>query len=125
MGSLVSTAVERYFALVTAPEADAFVQLFADDAEVEDPVGAPTLLGPGGMAKFHGRLHRAWQRLAMTEVERFERGNRAAVRWTASGLSAGGKAIAFDGINTFDVGEDGKITRLSAYWDFDGVVAQF
>lgn len=125
MGSIVSDSIERYFARIGEPDGAEFAGLFAEEAEIEDPVGAPPLLGPGGMTVFHKRLHRAWQSLVMTPVACYERGNSAAVRWTANGMSTGGKAIAFDGINVFEVRDDGKIVRLKAYWDFEGVVAQF
>ena len=125
MSSTVADRIDDYFAAVTGPDAAVLTALFADEAEIEDPVGAPPLVGPGGMAVFHKRLHRAWQSLVMTPSAPYVRGNRAAVRWTASGMSAAGKAIAFEGINVFEVGDDGRIARLQAFWDFESVVAQF
>lgn len=97
----VVLAVGRYFERLTAPDPEAFAALFAETAVVRDPVGAPPLSGPAGMTKFHGRLHRAWSALQMEPVERYPRGREVAVRWRASGVSATGHAIAFDGINTF------------------------
>ncbi|MEO8082400.1 MAG: nuclear transport factor 2 family protein [Ardenticatenales bacterium] len=125
MGSIVSDSVDQYFARLTGPDAAAFAGLFAPEAEVEDPVGSPPLLGPGGMTIFHQRLHKAWRSLVMTPVVRYERGKSAAVQWTANGMSTGGSAIAFEGINVFEVRDDGKIVRLGAYWDFESVIAQF
>lgn len=125
MSEHVVETVHRYFERVTAADGDAFTALFSDDAEVADPVGTPALRGPAALAKFHGRLHRAWQSLAMTPAEVHVRGDRAAARWTARGTSASGNEIAFDGINVFDIDERGKITRLDAFWDLEGVVARF
>lgn len=121
----VGGVVASYFERATAPDAAAFAALFADAAEVRDPVGAPALVGPAGMTKFHGRLHRAWRSLAMAPVETIVRGREAAVRWQANGTSAGGNEITFDGMNTFVVDDEGRIERLDAYWDFEGVVARF
>jgi len=125
MSDPVAETVRRYFERVTAADADAFVALFSDDAEVADPVGTPPLHGPAAMAKFHARLHRAWQSLAMTPQVVHVRGTGAAVHWTAQGTSASGHDIAFDGINVFEVDGDGRIARMAAYWDLEGVVAQF
>lgn len=121
----VNGAMAAYFERLTAPDAEAFAALFAETAEVRDPVGSPTLVGPAGMTKFHGRLHRAWRSLRMAPVESHVRGGEAAVRWEANGTSAGGNEISFGGINTFTVDENGKIARLDAYWDLEGVVARF
>lgn len=125
MSDRVAETVNRYFERVTAADADAFVALFSDDAEVADPVGTPALHGPAAMAKFHGRLHRAWQSLTMTPQVLQVRGPSAAVHWTARGTSASGHDIAFDGINVFEIDGDGRIARLAAYWDLEGVVARF
>lgn len=125
MDDRVTGAVRRYFEAVTAPDGDAFAALFTDAAAVEDPVGTPPLVGPADLAKFHRRLHRAWQALAMTPGEVYVRGDAAAAHWTAAGTSAGGNRVEFAGINVFEVAADGRIARLAAYWDLEGVVARF
>jgi steroid delta-isomerase len=117
-------AIEAYFASIADAEAQAFVDQFAEEATFADPVGGPVLTGRDGVAKFHKGLRRAWQRLDMRPTAVHVRGGRAAAAWTATGQSASGKDIAFDGVNVFEVDDDGRIARLEGYWDFEGVIGQ-
>jgi len=113
-----------YFDAIAGADADDFAALFSAAAHFEDPVGGPALHGHDGVRKFHKGLRRAWQRLRMQAEDVFVRGDRAAVRWHATGHSATGKDITFDGINVFTVDGDGKISRLEGYWDFESVIGR-
>jgi steroid delta-isomerase len=117
-------AVAAYFAAVGTADREAFVALFSAEVHFEDPLGAGVLLGHEGVARFHKGLGRAWANLTMVPRALHVRGERAAVAWQAQGHSNSGKAIEFDGIDTFEVGEDGLIRRVEGYWDLEGVIAQ-
>jgi steroid delta-isomerase len=118
------SVVEAYFAAVGSADREAFVALFSADVHFEDPLGAGVLLGHEGVARFHKGLGRAWASLRMAPTALHVRGERAAVAWHAQGHSTSGKDIQFDGIDTFDVDEDGLIRRVEGYWDMEGVIAQ-
>lgn len=120
----VSVAVHAYFRELSEGESDAFVALFSADARIEDPVGMPALIGHEGAAKLHRNLRRAWSALRMTPTATYARDRSAAAHWTASGTSSRGNAVAFEGIDVFEVDAEGRITRLEGYWDFDAVVGQ-
>lgn len=124
MPTNAADAVRAYFAAVGSADADGLKRLFAEDARMEDPVGAPVLEGHAGVERFHKMTSRAWERLAMTPTRVAMRGDRVAASWTAEGRSASGKDIAFDGINVFRVDADGRIAHLEGFWDFEGVIAQ-
>jgi steroid delta-isomerase len=124
MTDAIQTAVDGYFATVGAEDTDAFVELFAEDVVFQDPVGTPTLTGPEGVRKFHIRLQKSWQSLEMTPRATFPRGGRAAVYWTAEGLSGTGKAIRFAGVDVFEVDDAGRIRRVEGYWPIEEVIAQ-
>ena len=61
----IRATVEAYCAAFTAGDQDAYVDLFADDAWIEDPVGTPRARRARGIGGFfaessaHGRLDRA------------------------------------------------------------------
>jgi len=119
-------AALAYFDTLGTGEADAFVALFSPDAYFEDPVAGPgpALDGHDGLRKFHRGLRRVWQSLRMDVGDVFVRGSRAAVRWRAEGVSASGKAIAFEGINVIAVDDQGRISRLEGFWDVERVMGQ-
>jgi steroid delta-isomerase len=54
----------------------------------------------------------------------FVAGNGAAVKWTGRGTSTNGKEVKFEGIDVFEVAEDGKIQNVWAYWNPAEMIAQ-
>jgi steroid delta-isomerase len=116
-------AVRAYFDAATAPDLAAFLALFASEVHFEDPIGVP-VLGADTLPRFHKGLQRAWQQLKMVPDAVHVRGRAAAATWHAEGLSATGKTIRFEGIDTFEVDEAGRIRRVLGYWDMEGMLAQ-
>ncbi|MFN2115916.1 MAG: nuclear transport factor 2 family protein [Anaerolineae bacterium] len=120
-----TAAIARdYFERIVAPETEAFVVLFAPDLHFEDPVGTPPVTSIDDLAAFHKGLHRAWSALTMQVDAVHVRGDRAAVKWSASGTSATGKDIDFEGIDVLEVDDHGRIARLEGFWDLEGVIGQ-
>ncbi len=115
---------KAYFRAISGATLEDFTALFSEDAHFEDPVGGHVHQGHEGIAKFHKGLRRAWSSIEMTGDSVFERGNRVAVLWSATGRSATEKDIAFEGINVFQFNAEGLITRLESYWDFEDVIGQ-
>lgn len=124
MTTHAADAARAYFAAVGTADVEGLKRLFADDARLADPVGAPVLEGHAGVERFHKMTSRAWASLAMTPTSVVARGDRAAAAWTARGRSASGNDIAFEGINVFRVDAEGRIAELEGFWDFEGVIAQ-
>ena len=120
----IQRIVEGYFESVGASDEEEFVDQFSDDVMFADPIGTPVLTGRSGVARFHKGVEQAWSRLHMQPQEVFVRDQRAAVKWTAEGESRTGKTINFEGIDTFTVNDDGKITHVEGYWDFENVIGQ-
>lgn len=120
----VKATTERYFDAIENADAEDFTTLFTDDVVFEDPVGGPRLEGHAGMARFHKGLRRAWSNLRMEATAIHARGERAAVAWRAQGASTSGKAIDFEGINVFELAEDGRIRRMQGFWDLEGVIGR-
>lgn len=124
MSASTEQAVRIYFDALGTADAEAFVALFSSDVRFTDPVGQTTLEGQEGVARFHKGLRRAWSELSMVPVAVHVRGSAAAAQWAARGRSTSGNDIAFEGINVFEVDDEGRITRVDGYWDFEGVIAQ-
>src|SRR5256885_6634357 len=105
----VSRAVRGYFLAIRAMDADAFANSFAEDGTTYDPVGSPGITGRDGIREFLISIGKNFKSVALTEDDVFVAGNSAAVKWTGKGTSATGKDGNFEGIEWFEVKQDGKV----------------
>ncbi|HYM16911.1 MAG TPA: nuclear transport factor 2 family protein [Dehalococcoidia bacterium] len=122
-GDAVRAAVAAYYAAVSAGEIEAAVAMFAADARMLDPVGAPAAENAEQRRQRYAGIS------AMFETFRVEPsfvavcGAEAAARWSAVGRTRAGRDVTFDGISTFVFDADGRIAAMSAYWEMAAVVA--
>ena len=121
---MVSRAVKAYFAALRAMDQQAWVNTFAEDAVTYDPVGAAPTKGHQRLGEFFETITAAFKEIGLTEDDVFIAGNGAAVRWSGRGISKRGRKVHFEGIDVFEVNEDGKIQTLHAYWNPAEMVAQ-
>ncbi len=120
----VSRAVRAYFLAIRAMDADAFANCFAEDGTTCDPIGAPPISGRPAIREFLQSICKNFKSVALNEDSVFVAGNGAAVKWTGTGTSASGKEVKFEGIDVFEVNQDGKIQNLRAYWNPAEMIAQ-
>jgi steroid Delta-isomerase len=116
--------VDRYFAAIAALDADAFVATFAPDGVSCDPVGADPSVGEEGLRRFFAGITGTFRQMVLTPDDTFHAGGRVAVKWTGRGESHEGVAVEYAGIDVFEVDDEGRITRLWAYWDPRELFAQ-
>jgi steroid delta-isomerase len=120
----ISRAVRGYFLAIRAMDADAFANSFAEDGTTYDPVGAPGITGREGIREFLVSIAKNFKSVSLTEDSIFVAGNGAAVKWTGQGTGVNGKEVRFEGIDVFEVNEDGKIQTVHAYWNPAEMIAQ-
>ena len=113
----ISRAVRGYFLAIRAMDADAFANAF-------DPVGTPGVTGREGIREFLESICKNFKTVGLTEDSVFVAGNGAAVKWTGRGTSSNGKEVKFEGVDVFEMNEDGKIQTLRAYWNPAEMIAQ-
>jgi steroid Delta-isomerase len=121
---IVAKAVRNYFAALREMNEKAWVNTFAEDAVSYDPVGAPPIRGHQSLAEFFQTITAAFKEVGLTEEEIFIAGNGAAVKWSGRGISQSGRKVHFEGIDTFEVNDAGKIQTLHAYWNPAEMVGQ-
>jgi steroid delta-isomerase len=121
---IVAKAVKAYFAAIRETNPDAWVKTFAADAESRDPVDAPPMRGHEELRQFFNRIAGAFKEVGLTEDSVFIVGNQAAVKWTGRGTGQNGRKVHFEGIDIFEVNEDGQIQALRAYWNPLELMAQ-
>jgi steroid delta-isomerase len=117
-------AVSDYFAAIRATDVDAWLATFAADAVSQDPVGAPPMKGHAALRQFFEGIAGAFERVGLFEDHVFVVGNEAAVKWTGRGMGKNGREVTFEGIDIFEINEEGKIQTLRAYWQPAAMMAE-
>lgn len=120
----IRKAVAGYFAATRAMDLEAWVASFAENAVSHDPVGGPAIEGHDSLRQFFQGMTAAFEKAGLTEDHVFVAGNGAAVKWTGHGVGKNGREVTFEGIDVFEVNEEGKIQTLWAYWDAAAMIAE-
>jgi ketosteroid isomerase-like protein len=94
---------------------DALIELFAEDAVFEDPVGQPAHVGRAAIGKFWDDVH------ALAEIELFCKDvivcGDEMVMILEIHATTSGSTMVMDAIDVFAVNADGRIASLKAFWD--------
>src|SRR5262245_59310028 len=108
----------------------AWVELFADDAVVQDPVGVSPL-DPSGLGhRGKEAIGRFWDmviapgNVEMIVRESYPAGDECANVVTIVNRMPGGVEIRTETVICYRVDAHGKIVSLKAYWEFEKVAAQ-
>ena len=119
----VRDAVRAYYAVIRAGDVDAIAALFASDAVMRDPVGAPAATTDAERRQRYAGIGAMFERFGIAEEHVSANPPEAAARWTASGRTRTGRDISFEGISTFTFRDDGTIAEMSAYWEPASIAA--
>lgn len=126
MSQQMQDAVQAYFDLFNAKDAQGIADLYAEDASVTDPVGTPAKEGKAAILEFYTMAVKNGAVLSQNGPTRIA-GNVAAFAFTVTvggsgitekavdvDLPQGGMTI--DVIDTFTFNDEGKVTEMKAYW---------
>ena len=105
----------------------AWLELYADDAILEDPVGISPL-DPSGLGH-RGReaLSRFWDlviapgRMTYAIRESYPCGNECANVWTLTNTLPGNVLVTVDLVSIYKVNTQGKLVSMRAYWSYADV----
>ena len=105
---------------------EAWLDLFADDAIVEDPIG-PSHFDPEGKGhRGRDQISAFWDKaiapnkLEFNFVDTFGCGNEEANVGTIV-ITTGRYQVTTEGVFTYRVNDEGKLVALRAYWEVDRV----
>jgi steroid delta-isomerase len=118
---------ERSRAAVAAKDREGWLDLFADDAVVEDPIGPSPFdpegrghRGREGIGAFYDNVIAGSERIDFDIEESYLCGDEAAAVGTISTTLAGGKHVAVTRcIFTYRSDGEGKLAALRSYWELD------
>lgn len=105
--------VQRYLELTAAGNVDGVVDLYADDATVEDPVGSEVHIGRQAIHGFYSQIPDTEKSADVVTLRTL--GNEAAFFWTLT-VDVGDGRIGIEIISTMTFNGDGKIASMKAYW---------
>ena len=116
--SVIRKTVEQYVKLMTAGDADAVAALYADDASIEDPIGAPLQRGREAIHKWY-KASAGKVRLELTGPIRVAGGEAAFPMLGTIGTPADPSYLDIIDVMKFD--EQGRVTSLRAFWSVDAI----
>jgi len=117
----VRAAVDAYVAAYGANDRDAFLDVFADDGVIVDPVGSPEHSGRQARGAFWDTVHQLTDRMTFDVKDIVVCGNEAVMVFRIhAGSGEGG--IQMDAVDLFEVDDDGKVTLMKAFWDMSRAV---
>ena len=110
-------AVDGYFAAIAARDPQRIALAFAEECEIEDPVGAPVRHGRDAVAA----LFAAGVAALATHVEihvlaALPSGDSIAAHWTMTARGKEGREVEAEGIDVLQVDAAGLIVRAEGYW---------
>jgi steroid Delta-isomerase len=114
----IRATVERYVKLMTAGDADAVTALYADDASIEDPIGAPLQRGLEAIRTWY-RASAGKVRLELTGPIRVAGGEAAFPILGTIGSADDPSYLDIIDVMRFDAA--GRITSLRAFWSADAI----
>lgn len=114
----ITEVVNRYIALVARGSAKDLVDLYADDATVEDPVGGEVHIGRQAIHGFYSAVENVERECELVTLR--VAGNEAAFQFRLT-VTAGDSRMLIEPIDVMAFGDDGKVTATKAYWSADSV----
>ncbi|MFL6215199.1 MAG: nuclear transport factor 2 family protein [Blastocatellia bacterium] len=113
----IEAAIEEYFEAVSAHDVQRYVNTFAPNGVLEDPVGTPPLQGTTAITGFITNIIAPFSEIKHRIQEVVVCGNEAAVNWKLQLKTTSGKHITIDGMGVFIFNQDGKLQSVREFWD--------
>jgi steroid Delta-isomerase len=107
-------AVHTYVDAFANEDSDAITRLYATNATVEDPIGAPLRSGVEAIRSFYEMSVRTGAKLTLQGPVRTA-GDIAAFAFSVH-LMMEGSPYRIDVIDTFNFDSNGKISQMKAFW---------
>lgn len=110
--------LDAYFAAIAARDPQRIAAVFAEDGEIEDPVGGPVRRGRKDVAAmFAAGVAALASHVEIKVLAALPGGNSIAAHWAMTARGKAGREVAAEGIDVLQVDAAGLITRAEGYWD--------
>ncbi len=115
--SNVCQTIDAYFEAIRTRDGQRWLDLFANNATVHDPVDAPPAEGRIGLEESWKVLTAPFERLSIQQNTVIYVKEGAAVKWTADAIGVNEASVIFEGISVFELNANHRIQTLMVYWD--------
>lgn len=109
----IADTIRRYVSLLATGSTDDLLELFAEDATVEDPVGSDVRAGRNEIREFFSTLQQLERETELVLLRVV--GNEAAFSFTIT-FKVGDTPMRLQPIDTMTFDRDGKITSVRSYF---------
>ncbi len=113
----IALLVTIYFENMAAMNAMGWLEIFAEDAVIHDPVGEPPRLVHKDSQQFFKLLSNFFKKMELSKDDIFFVKNGAAVKWTMQVVTKNDRHATSEGISIFEINDVGKIQKVLSYWD--------
>lgn len=119
----IALLIATYFDNMAAMKANGWLDIFAEDAGIHDPIGDPPRLVHRDSEYFFKMMSSFINKLEFKD-DIFFVNNGAAVKWTMQVVSRKDRHATAEDISIFEINEFGKLQKVSSYWDEAALMAQ-
>ena len=113
------TACETYVRSLENSDLETLLDLFADDASIEDPVGTDLREGKDVLRAFYSEACQGVGKAELTGNPRLA-GNEVAFPFNVT-AGAPGEEIIINIVDVFRFNEEGKVVSMRAFWGPDNI----
>lgn len=122
--SQMRAALQAYVDGFNANDADGIATLFADSAQIEDPVGGGTIIeGRAAVDEFYRGAVQAVERLELAAPIRASHGASAAMAFDIH-IDVGGQKMVIRAIDVMTFDDDGKVIDMKAYYGPGDIITE-
>jgi len=115
----IRTTILRYFECFDAGDVDGIVELFAPDAFIEDPVGAPRIQGHDALRAFYRAGQEQTGGIAMKPEGAVRIAGNVGACAALGYCERANPPFYFETLDVMTFGADGRIISMLAYWGPD------
>ena len=112
---------QRYAAVASSKDADAYAALFTPDAVQIDPYPTAPNVGRDAIRAFIQRSFDACETMTFAVTELHPVADKAAITFHITVTLAGGSTMHIRGVEIFTVTDEGLISAVEAYWGDEDV----
>lgn len=120
----IASLIMIYFDNMAAMNAKGWLDIFAEDAVIHDPVGGFPKTVHKDANHFFKILSNFFGAIKLSNDHIFFVKNGAAVKWTMHVITKDDRHATAEGISVFEMNGDSKIQKVSSYWDEAAMMAK-
>ena len=115
---VLRNTLDAYFAAIAARDPERIASVFAEDGEIEDPVGSPVRHGRDGVAGlFASGVAALASHVEIKVLAALPSGSSIAAHWAMTARGKAGRTVEAEGIDVLQVDALGQIVRAEGYWN--------